>query len=377
MIRTVFFILFAFFYVVVYPLDISCVSMQVSGNADSDLNTVKTLLARAAGDLVIFPELALCNRSSGKDKAWVDNAVQELRTMCSQQQKALVAGTVRYDGNAVYNAALIINSSGVLVGTYDQIHVADTGFSPGMAVPHFTVATSGGSIVTGVQIGNDLYFPEPWQYFAEQGVRAALLVHLSGFSGTETWKREMHDDLLMAKSADNTCFAAGVSLAGSASLMSSQILDGVGNVITRRLPATPGIENGTVNLASPGFSMFQRHDEWRTDLYELVIKDPVRTVLNSGGAVPGPEIQVWPNPFRTSVGIQVLVRNDECGMQNIRLGIYDIKGRQIARFDKFRIPHSAFRILYSWSASGHPAGIYTLVVNTGKSKLVKRVTLLK
>jgi hypothetical protein len=85
----------------------------------------------------------------------------------------------------------------------------------------------------------------------------------------------------------------------------------------------------------------------------------------------------WPNPFSTSINIQVLMRNDECGMMNANADIFNINGRQIARFGQFRIPHSAFDIRHTWDASSQPAGIYIIRVQSEGRTLQKRVTLVK
>jgi hypothetical protein len=105
-------------------------------------------------------------------------------------------------------------------------------------------------------------------------------------------------------------------------------------------------------------------------------------------------IAVYPNPFSTSVNIQVLMRNDECGMMN--MGIYDISGRLVYAFGtggvhtnyannvgtpplqyQFRIPHSAFRNSYTWDASDHPAGIYFCRLKMEDRVLQKKITLLR
>jgi hypothetical protein len=86
-------------------------------------------------------------------------------------------------------------------------------------------------------------------------------------------------------------------------------------------------------------------------------------------------IRIYPNPFSTSVEIQVLMRNAECGMLNI--SVYDIMGRQLVRFDQLRIPHSEFRIRHTWDATYHPEGIYLVKIKAGDRIFTERVTYLK
>jgi hypothetical protein len=84
-------------------------------------------------------------------------------------------------------------------------------------------------------------------------------------------------------------------------------------------------------------------------------------------------IEVYPNPLSTSVKIQVLVRNDECGMMNVNAGIFNINGRQIARFDQFRIPYSAFHNSYTWDATNQPSGTYIIRVESGNMTMNKKI----
>jgi hypothetical protein len=86
-------------------------------------------------------------------------------------------------------------------------------------------------------------------------------------------------------------------------------------------------------------------------------------------------LQVFPNPFSTSTKIQVLVRNDECGMMNVNCGIFNINGRQIDRFDQFRIHHSALGNSYVWSALNYPTGTYIIQAKMADKVISKSVQL--
>jgi hypothetical protein len=83
-----------------------------------------------------------------------------------------------------------------------------------------------------------------------------------------------------------------------------------------------------------------------------------------------------PNPFSSSVDIQVLMPNVECGMSN-EIVIYDIRGKQIARFNQFRIPHSEFGIRHTWSPKTCPNGIYIVRVQTGNQIKISKLMLIK
>jgi hypothetical protein len=108
-----------------------------------------------------------------------------------------------------------------------------------------------------------------------------------------------------------------------------------------------------------------------------VAPEPVVSLRSSSDRIRKPVFGVYPNPFSTSVNIQVLMRNAECGMPNINVCVYDINGRQMARFDQFRIPHSAFGIRHTWNPTDQPAGTYIIKAQVGPYKISKTVTLIK
>jgi hypothetical protein len=93
------------------------------------------------------------------------------------------------------------------------------------------------------------------------------------------------------------------------------------------------------------------------------------------------EIRVWPNPFSTSTEIRVkssAVPQFRSSTVNMEIQIYNIHGKLVEKqvnCGTVELQHCGTS--YTWHATGHPAGIYTLVVNTGNSKLVKRVTLVR
>jgi hypothetical protein len=99
-----------------------------------------------------------------------------------------------------------------------------------------------------------------------------------------------------------------------------------------------------ISFLNPGFVMFKRHDEWRRDLYQLVLKNPVAAETRCVETVD-PEMRIFPNPFRSSVTLSLPE-----GSAGIR--IYDSNGRMIHRVKDLRLSE------YRWDTSGLPAGRY-------------------
>jgi hypothetical protein len=159
------------------------------------------------------------------------------------------------------------------------------------------------------------------------------------------------------------------------------------------IPGCAAIDSGSSNLA-PSRDIIGTSRPWGSGVdigaYESFVPGQTRDFSMTRGRTSGPDFRVYPNPFSTSVKIQVLVRNAECGMMN--MGIYDISGRLVYMFStggvhtnsanyvrtpplqyQFRIPHSAFRIRYTWIPSGYPSGVYVITLTAGQDKISKKV----
>jgi hypothetical protein len=95
---------------------------------------------------------------------------------------------------------------------------------------------------------------------------------------------------------------------------------------------------------------------------------------HTGFKVPEMRVNVFPNPFSTSVEIRVPFWIADCGLRIENVGIYDIKGRlvQIIQNSKSKIQNS-----YTWDASNQPAGVYFVKVKAGEKIFNKKILLLK
>jgi hypothetical protein len=84
----------------------------------------------------------------------------------------------------------------------------------------------------------------------------------------------------------------------------------------------------------------------------------------SSGNSTASALTAYPNPFTTSVEINFL-------MQNAKLQIFDISGKQINKSYNVR------RTAYVWNAQNRPAGTYIVRVYDGKNTYSKRVLCVK
>jgi hypothetical protein len=107
-------------------------------------------------------------------------------------------------------------------------------------------------------------------------------------------------------------------------------------------------------------------------------------------------VDVYPNPFNTSINIQVLLPIADFKLPIKHIGIYDISGRLIYTISRggvhtnftnnVRTPplhrqiqnrQSKIGNSYTWDATNNPNGIYVVKVKTGTGVYTRRITLLK
>jgi hypothetical protein len=101
--------------------------------------------------------------------------------------------------------------------------------------------------------------------------------------------------------------------------------------------------------------------------------------LGKSGYVYEDRIEVWPNPFSTSINIQVL-NSQFPKFRNFRMNfeIYDINGRLVEHAFQFGdLGNPGFGNSITWDASNQPAGMYIIRVRMGDRTMTRRVTLMR
>jgi hypothetical protein len=98
--------------------------------------------------------------------------------------------------------------------------------------------------------------------------------------------------------------------------------------------------------------------------------------LKRPGVMKNPVISVWPNPFRTSVGISVS-RPSHVARHDVRLEVFNIVGKMVANIKSRATSDERRATSYSWDASKHPGGVYFVHVQTGNQKIIKKINLIK
>jgi omega-amidase len=145
---------------------ISC----VPGDVDANLHKIRDFSSHAkdsGAELVVFPEMVDTGYSmpviQKQAKAWANGAVPELQEIAKGVSIAIVSGIAEREGDSIYNAQVMVDSSGQVVGKYRKTHLVTAApldergtFRPGNDFTSLSMA----GFRFGLSICYDLRFPE-------------------------------------------------------------------------------------------------------------------------------------------------------------------------------------------------------------------------
>ncbi|NYZ12096.1 carbon-nitrogen hydrolase family protein [Azospirillum sp. RWY-5-1] len=154
-----------------------------SGRIDANLALLEDR-AHAARDaeagLLVLPELFLTGYNTGPTTAALAEPVDgpslaRAADIARATGTALLFGFAERAGNAVYNAAILIDAAGTVLGCYRKAHLygdEKQRFSPGAGMP---LTAHIGGLRCGVLICYDVEFPEAVRDLALRGCQAVLV----------------------------------------------------------------------------------------------------------------------------------------------------------------------------------------------------------
>jgi N-carbamoylputrescine amidase len=142
---------------------------------DNRVRTIEAIRGHATADLVVLPELAttgyvfesraeLETMAEPRDGA----TAREWAAVAAETETWIVGGLAEASGGSFYNSALVVSPDG-FEGCYRKLHLWNEEkrwFEPGEAIPTFEMPFGR----LGVQICNDLWFPELTTAQASAGV---------------------------------------------------------------------------------------------------------------------------------------------------------------------------------------------------------------
>jgi omega-amidase len=140
------------------------------GNFEANLRKIRdfaSLAKKAGAELIVFPEMVDTGYSmpmiQRHAKTWNDGAALQLQRLAQELSLAIVCGISDRDGDKIYNAQVLIDGRGEVVGKYRKTHLVTAApldervcLSPGNEF----VSCKMGKFNIGLSICYDLRFPE-------------------------------------------------------------------------------------------------------------------------------------------------------------------------------------------------------------------------
>lgn len=269
---------------------IACCQMTPINHLDTNLNTAKAMVEKAAGqgaDFVVLPEMFVCPYCHGNFSRVAEPMegyiYGQLSQLAADAGVYLFAGSVpeRVD-KRIYNTCYVFDRKGSCIGHHRKIHLFDVSIEGGIHFRESRVLSAGDTITVvqtefgpvGVAICFDLRFPELFRIMADQG--AQLMVIPAAFNMTTG---PLHWDLtLQARAVDNQCYVAACSSARDTEAEycawgHSSLVDPWGHIVSA-LDEHPGILYETLDfdLVKKVRQELPILSSRRTDLYDCITK---------------------------------------------------------------------------------------------------------
>jgi omega-amidase len=148
------------------------------GDVAANLDKIRLFAGRAkeaGAEMVVFPEMSDTGYAMPvireQARPWSDGAVPALQEIARRLSLTIISGVSEKEGGAIYNAQVVLDSSGAIVAKYRKTHLfapieEDKCCRPGDALVSFDC----GPLKLGLTICYDLRFPEIYRALAlEQG----------------------------------------------------------------------------------------------------------------------------------------------------------------------------------------------------------------
>jgi predicted amidohydrolase len=219
---------------------IALANVRYPATREESVEIAEESIVRAAergAALVCFPECYVPGyRGLGKnppppDAAFLEGAWTLVATAAAKAKIAVVLGTERLEGNALYATALVIGPDGARLGFQDKVQLdpsEDETYTPGTSRRVFTV----GPLTFGVAICHEGWrYPETVRFAARNGAQIVFHPHLElggpgGYAPTTFAdpRNTFHEKALLCRAAENTIWIASCNYAAEGSATTSAVV---------------------------------------------------------------------------------------------------------------------------------------------------------
>ncbi len=194
--------------------------------------------------VVCFPECYVPGyRGLGKappppDALFLERAAARVAAAAARARVAVVLGTERLEGRALFATVLVIGPDGTRLGVQDKVQLdpsEDATYTPGASRRVFTI----GPLTFGVVICHEGWrYPETVRFAARHGAQVVFHPHLElggeGGYAPKTFAdpaNTFHEKALLCRAAENTVFVASVNYAAAGSATTSAIVNPDGSLL--------------------------------------------------------------------------------------------------------------------------------------------------
>ena len=193
--------------------------------------------AQLGADFVVLTELLSCRASTQECAEPLDGPIATALAEAARENAIhVVTSLPERDGDLAYNAGVLFDRTGALIGKYRKVHLPpqeiDGGTTEGDEFPVFD--TEFGKV--GMMVCYDYFFPETTFMLAHNGAQIVFLPIWGGHLQPGMW-----DAVTRARAADN-----GVHLVAAGIDVSSRVVRSDGVVVADR--SEPGISVGGLPL---------------------------------------------------------------------------------------------------------------------------------
>ncbi len=190
------------------------------------------------------------------DAVFLEQAWERIAAAAGRAKVAVILGTERADGGALYASALVINADGSRAGFQDKVQLdpsEDGLFVPGAGRRVFQC----GEMTFGIAICHEGWrYPETVRWAARQGAQVVFHPHFhaaepgsfrpSRFADPEN---SFHEKAALCRAAENACYFATVNYASDGSPTTSAVVGPNGAVIAYQPYGVTGLLVVDVDLS--------------------------------------------------------------------------------------------------------------------------------
>jgi predicted amidohydrolase len=219
---------------------IALANIRHPASPDESVTLAEHAIAQATiehADIICFPECFVPGyRGLGKlvpppDAAFLKRAWSVIAAAAAKAKIAVVLGTERVDGDALYATALVINADGTVAGFQDKVQVDPSeegtySFGSGRRV------FQAGTLTFGIAICHEGWrYPETVRWAVRQGAHIVFHPHFHqaepGSYVPSTFAdpaNSFHEKAALCRAAENTCYFATVNFASAGSPTTSAVV---------------------------------------------------------------------------------------------------------------------------------------------------------